>query len=105
MGLQFSAKAYNVFVFSVLSFVSQLEDPPPVAFEREKIALTPLLQARIVGALCQTCGILTPLSALVSLFAACLAQPKPRNRGWLFGKQRQWVALSLQRKPHVSTGP
>ena len=39
MGLHFSAKAYNVFVFSALSFVSQLEDPPPEAYELEKVAL------------------------------------------------------------------
>ena len=40
MGLQFSARAYNTFVFSVLSFVCQLEDPPPLALDMEKLALT-----------------------------------------------------------------
>ena len=39
LGLQFSARAYNVFVFSVLSFVAQLEEPPPEAFESERRAL------------------------------------------------------------------
>ena len=39
LGLQFAAEAYNTFVLPTLTFVAQLEKPPPEALQAEEKAL------------------------------------------------------------------